>query len=116
MKILQVTGFPNNGAGSGTLITTQAEGLVKDGNEVCCILSENSSNFPKLAGVKYHMIPFTAEENAENIPGQLGFNFPMFTTHTRSTSTFWNMSLDEIKEIEQKYRELNSDKKQYLRK
>ena len=46
MKILQVTGFPNNGAGSGTLITTQAEGLVKDGNEVCCILSENSSNFP----------------------------------------------------------------------
>ena len=43
MKILQVTGFPNNGAGSGTLITTQAEGLVKDGNEVCCILSENSS-------------------------------------------------------------------------
>lgn len=105
MKILQVTGFPNNGAGSGTLITTQAEGLVKDGNEVCCILSENSSNFPRLAGVKYHMIPFTAEENAENIPGQLGFNFPMFTTHTRSTSTFWNMSLDEIKEIEQKYRE-----------
>jgi glycosyltransferase involved in cell wall biosynthesis len=105
MKILQVTGFPNNGAGSGTLITTQAEGLVKDNHEVCCILSENNSNFPRLDGVKYHMIPFTAEENAEKIPGQLGFNFPMFTTHTRSTATFWNMSLDEIKEIENKYRE-----------
>lgn len=105
MKILQVTGFPNNGAGSGTLITTQAEGLVKNNHEVCCILSENSSNFPKLDGVKYHMIPFTAEENAERIPGQLGFNFPMFTTHTRSTATFWNLSLDEIKAIEDKYRE-----------
>lgn len=105
MRILQVTGFPNNGAGSGTLITTQAEGLVKNGHEVCCILSENSSAFPRLDGVKYHMIPFTAEENAEKIPGQLGFNFPMFTTHTRSTATFWNMSLDEIKEIESKYRE-----------
>ena len=105
MRILQVTGFPNNGAGSGTLITTQAEGLVKNNHAVCCILSENNTNFPRLAGVKYHMIPFTAEENAEKIPGQLDFNFPMFTTHTRSTATFWNMDLDEIKAIEQKYRE-----------
>lgn len=106
MKILQVTGFPNNGAGSGTLITTQAEDFVKHNHEVCTILSENRTDFPRVPGVKYHLIPFTAEtENPEKIDGQLEFNFPMFTTHTRSTSTFWNLNLDEIKAIEEKYRE-----------
>lgn len=106
MKILQVTGFPNNGAGSGTLITTQAEDFVKHNHEVCTILSENRTDFPRVPGVKYHLIPFTAEsESPEKIDGQLKFNFPMFTTHTRSTSTFWNLNLDEIKAIEAKYKE-----------
>ncbi len=106
MKILQVTGFPNNGAGSGTLITTQAEDFVKHNNQVCTILSENRTDFPRVPGVKYHLIPFTAEsDNPEKIDGQLDFNFPMFTTHTRSTSTFWNLNLDQIKAIEEKYRQ-----------
>ncbi len=106
MRIMQVTGFPNNGAGSGALITTQAEDFVKHNHEVCTILSENRTDFPRVEGVKYHLIPFTAQtENPETIDGQLSFNFPMFTTHTRSTATFWNLSIDEIKAIEQKYRE-----------
>ena len=106
MNILQVTGFPNNGAGSGTLITTQAENFVKHNNKVCTILSENRTDFPKVPGVKYHLIPYTAEsDNPEKIDGQLDFDFPMFTTHTRSTSTFWNLDLDEIKAIEEKYRQ-----------
>ena len=105
MNILQVTGFPNNGAGSGTLITTQAEGFVKQGHNICTILSENRTDFPRVPGVKYHPVLFTAEsENPEKIEGQLDFNFPMFTTHTRSTSTFWNLNLDQIKAIEEKYR------------
>lgn len=61
MKILQVTGFPNNGAGSGALITTQAEDFVKHNHEVCTILSENRTDFPRVPGVKYHLVPFTAE-------------------------------------------------------
>lgn len=110
MKILQVTGFPNNGAGSGALITTQAEDFVKHNHEVCTILSENRTDFPRVPGVKYHLVPFTAEtEDPEKIDGQLGFNFPMFTTHTRSTSTFWNLSLEEVKAIESKYREAISE-------
>lgn len=106
MNILQVTGFPNNGAGSGTLITTQAEGFVKQGHNICTILSENRTDFPRVPGVKYHLVPFTAENGTpEKIEGQLDFNFPMFTTHTRSTSTFWNLNLDQIKAIEEKYRQ-----------
>lgn len=110
MRILQVTGFPNNGAGSGALITTQAEDFVKHNHEVCTILSENRTDFPRVPGVKYHLVPFTAEiDQPEKIDNQLGFNFPMFTTHTRSTSTFWNLSLDEVKAIEIKYRNAISE-------
>lgn len=110
MRILQVTGFPNNGAGSGALITTQAEDFVKHNHQVCTILSENRTDFPRVPGVKYHLVPFTAEiDQPEKIDNQLCFNFPMFTTHTRSTSTFWNLSLDEVKAIESKYRDAISE-------
>lgn len=106
MKILQITGFPNNGAGSGTLITTQAKSLLEQGHEVACILSENQSDFPRVPGVTYYFVPFTADEKPETIEGQLPFNFPMFTTHTRSKNTFWTMPLEQIKGIEQRYREV----------
>ncbi len=105
MKILEVTGFPNNGAGSGTLMTSQTVAFLKDGHQVHTILSENRTDFPRVDGSDYRLVAFTADENPEKIEGQLPFNFPMFTTHTRSTETFWNIKLDQIKEIENKYRE-----------
>lgn len=106
MKILEVTGFPNNGAGSGTLMTSQTVAFLKDGHSVHTILSENRTDFPKVEGSDYRLVAFTADtENHEVIDNQLPFNFPMFTTHTRSTETFWNLKLEQIKAIEEKYRE-----------
>ena len=106
MKILEVTGFPNNGAGSGTLMTSQTVAFLKDGHDVHTILSENRTDFPRVEGSDYRLVAFTADtENHEVIDNQLPFNFPMFTTHTRSTETFWNVRLDEINDIENKYRE-----------
>ncbi len=105
MNVLQVSGFPNSGAGSGTLMTTQAEDLIKKGHNVHTIISENQTDFPRLEGNGYTMIPFTAQKNPEAIEGQLPFNFPMFTTHTRSTESFWNLSMEQIEQIEEKYRQ-----------
>ena len=98
-KILIVTAFPTHGAGSGALITTQAKSYVEDGHEVVIITGNNRTDFDKLDGVRYHIVPFTAEsENPEKIEGQCPFNYLMFTTHTESTANFWNVSLEQIEE------------------
>ena len=96
-KILIVTAFPTHGAGSGALITTQAKSYVENGDEVVIITGNNRTDFDKLDGVRYHVVPFTAEtENPEKIEGQCPLNYLMFTTHTESTANFWNVSLEEI--------------------
>ena len=101
-KILIVTAFPTHGAGSGALITTQSKSYVEDGHEVVIITGNNRTDFDKLDGVRYHVVPFTAEtENPEKIEGQCDFNYLMFTTHTESTANFWNANLEQIEEYMQ---------------
>lgn len=105
-KILIVTAFPTHGAGSGALITTQAKSYVENGDEVVIITGNNRTDFDKLEGVKYHIVPFTAEsENAEKIEGQCPFNYLMFTTHTESTANFWNVELEEIEKYNKMFEE-----------
>lgn len=86
-------------------MTTQAEDLMKKGHNIHTIISENQNDFPRLEGNGYTVIPYTAQTSPEKIEGQLPFNFPMFTTHTRSTESFWNLSMDQIRQIENKYRQ-----------
>ena len=105
-KILIVTAFPTHGAGSGTLITTQAKSYVENGDEVVIITGNTRTDFDKLEGVRYHIVPFTAEtDNPEKIEGQCPFNYLMFTTHTESTANFWNASLEEIEKYNKVFRE-----------
>lgn len=109
-KILIVTAFPTHGAGSGALITTQAKSYVEDGHKVVIITGNNRTNFDKLDGVRYHIVPFTAEtENPEKIEGQCPFNYLMFTTHTESTANFWNVSLEQIEEYNKAFRKAISE-------
>lgn len=103
-KILIVTAFPTHGAGSGALITTQAKSYVEEGHQVVIITGNNRTDFDKLEGVRYHVVPFTAEtENPEKIENQCKFNYLMFTTHTESTANFWNASLEQIEEYMQAF-------------
>lgn len=96
-RILIVTAFPTHGAGSGALITTQAKSYIEEGHEVTIITGNNRTNFDKLEGVNYHVVPFTAETpDPEKIDGQCPFNYLMFTTHTESTANFWNVNLEQI--------------------
>lgn len=105
MKILMATAFPTQGAGSGALVTTQAKSYQEVGNEVVIITGNNRTNFDKLDGVKYHLVPFTGEgENPEKIEGQLPFNYLMFTTHTESTANFWKVGLEELEQYTAAYR------------
>ena len=103
-KILIVTAFPTHGAGSGALITTQAKSYIEEGHQVVIITGNNRTDFDKLEGVRYHIVPFTAEtENPEKIENQCKFNYLMFTTHTESTANFWNASLEQIEEYMQAF-------------
>ena len=98
-KILIATAFPTHGAGSGALVTTQAKSYEEAGHDVVIITGNNRTDFDKLDGVRYHVVPFTAEtENPEKIEGQAPFNYLMFTTHTESTENFWNVSLEELEQ------------------
>lgn len=109
-KILIVTAFPTHGAGSGALITTQAKSYVENGDEVVIITGNNRTDFDKLEGVKYHIVPFTAEtEKPEKIEGQCPFNYLMFTTHTESTANFWNASLEQIEEYNKAFKKAISE-------
>lgn len=105
MKILMATAFPTQGAGSGALVTTQAKSYQEAGHEVTIITGNNRSNFDKLDGVKYHLVPFTSEtEQPEKLEGQLPFNYLMFTTHTESTANFWKVGLEDLEQY------VNADK------
>lgn len=106
LKILVVTAFPTEGAGSGTLITTQAKSYVEDGHKVTILTANNRTNFKKLKDVIYRLIPFKGTgENPEKIEGQLPFNYPMFTSHTESTENFWNITLEQLDMYCKKFKE-----------
>lgn len=105
MKILMATAFPTQGAGSGALVTTQAKSYQEAGYDVVIITGNNRTNFDKLDGVRYHLVPFTGEgENPEKIEGQLPFNYLMFTTHTESTANFWKIGLEDLDQYVAAYR------------
>ena len=109
-KILIATAFPTHGAGSGALVTTQAKSYEEVGHEVVIITGNNRTDFDKLDGVRYHIVPFTAEtENPEKIEGQVPFNYLMFTTHTESTANFWNVGLEELEQYCEAFRKALQD-------
>lgn len=104
-NILMITAFPTYGAGSGVQVTALANSYKDAGKKVTIITGNNKTNFDKIEGVKYHVVPFKSEEeNPEIIPGQCNFNYLMFTTHTESTANFWDASLSQIREYEKAFR------------
>lgn len=114
-KILIATAFPTHGAGSGALVTTQAKSYAEVGHEVVIITGNNRTDFDQLEGVRYHIVPFTAEtENPEKIEGQVPFNYLMFTTHTESTANFWNVSLEQLEQYCQVFRKALKEEVQNL--
>ena len=61
-NILMITAFPTYGAGSGVQVTALANSYKNEGKKVTIITGNNKTDFEKIPGVKYHVVPFTAEE------------------------------------------------------
>lgn len=110
MKILLINHFPLTGSGSGVYTYNIAKSLAKLGNEVCIIFPENEL-VEANEKIKLHPVYFNGVNNG--IP----FNFPCFTTHPRSTKTFYELTSNELniykdafrKAIEEEIRDFQPD-------
>jgi len=92
MKILLVNHLPLVGSGSGVYTTNLAKYLNKLGHDICIIMPENetkNSYKEEFKKFKLHPVYF---KNEEEIKGQLEFNFPCFTSHSRSNYNFYDMT------------------------
>ncbi len=100
MKVLMPNHFPLQGSGSGIYTMNVAQELVRAGHEVLVVVPE------------HHVIggyPFPIRtiifSNGKNENPQLDFNFPCFTTHPRSTTTFYELSDAQIQTYVQAWRQ-----------
>ncbi|MDR2035179.1 MAG: glycosyltransferase family 4 protein [Coriobacteriales bacterium] len=94
MRVLLINHFPLEGSGSGTYTRDVAQFLVKRGHEVCVIFPENKTPEP-MPGVQLCPVYFDGNDAAgEALP----YNFPCFTTHPRSTTTFADLSQQQMDE------------------
>lgn len=92
MKILFINHLPLVGSGSGVYTVNLAKSLVKAGHEISIIIPENETKNvqnDEFKNFKLHPVYF---KNEEEIPGQLDFNFPCFTSHPRSSFNFYDMT------------------------
>lgn len=91
MKILMPNHFPLQGSGSGIYTLNVAMELQDAGHEVLVITPEHQpvkdSPFP---------IKTILFNNGDNPDAELDFNFPCFTTHPRSNTTFYDLTDVEI--------------------
>ena len=100
MKILMINHFPLAGSGSGTYTKNLAVHLASLGHEVCIVLPENSSSSGSIQRVHFHPVYFTeckksseySESKGTTMMDPIPFNFPCFTTHPKSTTTFKDLS------------------------
>lgn len=102
MKILLISHFPLEGSGSGVYTKNIAKSLVKEGNEVCIIMPENTKNYNLIEGVKIHPVYFSWKEKIEDA---IPFNFPCFTTHPRSMVNFYDLTKEQLEVYEEAFRE-----------
>ena len=93
MKVLMINHFPIVGSGSGTYTRNIAVHLMKKGHEVSIIMPENTTRYGEIAGVRIYPVFFSYDEKIED---ELPFNFPCFTTHPRSTMTFFDLDENQL--------------------
>lgn len=91
MKVLMPNHFPLQGSGSGIYTLNVALELVRAGHEVLVITPDHQPDTDN---------PFPTRNiifsNGNNEGAELDFNFPCFTTHPRSETTFYELSESQI--------------------
>jgi len=106
MKILMPNHFPLQGSGSGIYALNVALELLRAGHEVMAIVPEHRpvGEYP----FETRTIIFN-DGSGGNIEPQLDFNFPCFTTHPRSTTTFAELSDAQMEAYIQAWRRAIGD-------
>lgn len=89
--------FPLSGSGSGVHTINIAKSLVKLGHQVSIIMPENEIVKSSIPGIILHPVLFNTKE--------LPFNFPCFTTHPRSTTTFYELDDRQYSDYKRCFRE-----------
>lgn len=92
MKVLLINHFPLEGSGSGTYTKNIALHLRKRGHEVCVVFPENQP-FSLLPGIRMYPVLFSRNKPQKNA---LPFNFPCFTTHPQSRTTFADLGVAKL--------------------
>ncbi len=95
MNILLINHFPLEGSESGTYTKNLAMLLVARGHKVCVILPENNPDYARYEGIKLHPVMFTPAAGPAP-SGALPFNFPCFTTHPASATTFGSLNSEQL--------------------
>ncbi len=93
MRVLIINHFPLEGSGSGIYTKNIALKLTELGHEVMAIIP----NHYKEKDAKYE-VKNILFNNGKNDDFDLDFNFPCFTTHPKSTTTFYELSDEQMKQ------------------
>lgn len=100
MRVLLMNHFPLQGSGSGVYTINIARALVRKGHEVCIIMPENEE-LAELEMNGVHLHPVYFDSCADDA---LDFNFPCFTTHPRSITTFYELDDAQMTAYETAFR------------
>jgi len=95
MKILMPNHFPLQGSGSGIYTLNVAQELVRLGHDVLVIVPDHEPVPPGTYPFPTQTMLFSNGQNDE--VAEVPFNFPCFTTHPRSVTTFYELSEQQIK-------------------
>ena len=96
MKILMINHFPISGSGSGTYTRNIAVHLMKKGHEISIVMPENTTQYSNVPGAVMYPVYFAYDSCDEAIKDALPFNFPCFTTHPRSTTSFFDLDDEQV--------------------
>jgi len=93
MRILIINHFPLEGSGSGVYTKNLAKELSEIGHKVKVIFPENRKVPPEI----FEMRPIMFKgDNTKDY--EINFNFPCFTSHPRSNTTFYQLNKKQIRD------------------
>jgi glycosyltransferase involved in cell wall biosynthesis len=94
MKVLMPNHFPLQGSGSGIYTLNVAQELERLGHEVLVIVPDHHLVPPGEYPFPTQTILFSDGEN--DTEAEADFNFPCFTTHPRSVTTFYELTDEQL--------------------
>jgi len=93
MKILIINHFPLEGSGSGVYTKNLAKELNEIGHKVKVIFPENREVPPEIFEMRPIMF---MDDNTKDY--EIDFNFPCFTSHPRSNTTFYQLDKKQMRD------------------